>query len=354
MRVVERLDVADSAQLLLQTLNFAGDFGRVGRGNVDAAAELVDAVLKVFRLGHVVEQAGEEASFLRGNLSSGSVSGDGAVTNGPDVAGTLDDEVFVDGETAARVLLGGDAGDEVLDDGADSVTCGPDEETVGNDDALLGAVGLGDVGLDGVFGDVLDHGLGHDFNLLLAQRVFCVVNELLGEGGKDVGESLNEGDLEARANLGNQLLDVLLEKVLQFTGELDTSRSTTDYNHVHQTVNLRRALALEGSSLNAIHDLLANLLSIVNLLEEAAVFADAGNAKGCVFGTNANNEHVVRDLGLVGGALDLGVVDDGDDLALRVNGRGIGFVVLDSALLVSQDGADRLHDGAVLNGARRA
>lgn len=351
VRVVERLDILDAAELPLKALNLAGRLGAVAGVEVEGAAEVVDAGLEVLRLGHVVEQAAEEAALLGGDLGGGGVASNGAVTDGPDVAGTLDDKVLVDSEATARVGLGGDARDEVLDDGADSVAGGPDEEAVGDDDALAGAVGLGDLGLDGGLGDLLDHGLGLDVNLLLAEGVLGVVNQLLGEGGQDVGQGLDQGDLEAGADLGDQLLDVLLEKVLQLAGKLDAGRATADDNHVHQAVDLFRALALEGGRLDAVHNLLADALGVANLLEERAVLLDAGDAKGGVLGTNADNEHVVGDLGLHGLALDFGVVDNGDYLAVGVNGRGVGFVVLDGALLVADNGADGLHDGAVLDGA---
>jgi hypothetical protein len=54
--------------------------------------------------------------------------------------------------------------------------------------------------------------------------------------------------------------------------------------------------------------------------------------------------------------LALGVVLDLDNLAVRVNGGSLSFVVLNGALLVAEDSANGLHDGAVLNqtrGARR-
>lgn len=241
--VAEGLDILDAAELLLEQLNLMGLVGRVASLEVHLAAEVVDATLEALRLGHVVEETGEEAALLRGDLGGGGIAGDGAVANGPDIAGALDDEVLVNGETAAGVLLGGNASHHILDDGADSVAGGPDQETVGNHDALLGAVGLANLGLDGVVSDLLHHGLGHDVNFFLAQGVFGVFNELLGEGGQNVGKSLNQGDLEAGANAGDQLLDVLFEKVLQLAGELDTGRAATDDNHVHESAHFLLGLA---------------------------------------------------------------------------------------------------------------
>ena len=41
------------------------------------------------------------------------------------------------------------------------------------------------------------------------------------------------------------------QEVVQLSSVLDTSGTTTDDDHVHQAVNLRVRLVLEGRSLNA-------------------------------------------------------------------------------------------------------
>lgn len=84
------------------------------------------------------------------------------------------------------------------------------------------------------------------------------------------------------------------------------------------------------------------------------MLSDAGDAKGGVLGADTNDEHVVGNLGGAGGTLDVGAVYDGNDLAIRVDAGGLGFVVVGSALLVAQDGANGLHDGTVLNETRGA
>lgn len=349
--VLEGLDITNLLELSLQKLNLLSSLGRVAALNVQLAAQLLDAGLVVLSLGHVVEQLSKESTFLRGDLGSRGVASNGAVTDGPDVAGSLNDEVLVHGKTAAGVLLGSNLGGKVLDDGADGVSGGPDKQAIGDLDTLLGTVGAGHLGLDSLVGDPLDHGLGLDVNLLLAEGVFGVVDESLGEHGENVGQGLNQGHLEARADVGDQLLDVLFEKVLELASELNASGATANDDHVHETVNLLGSLALEGGSLNAVHDLLADLLGVANLLEEAAVLPDAGDAKGCVLGADANDEHVVGDLRLGGGALDLRVIGNAHNLAIRVNGGGLGFVELGGGLFATENGADRLHDGAVLDGA---
>ena len=354
VRVVEGLDVLDAAELTLMLLNLLGDLGGVAGLKVERTTELADTLLKDLGTGHVVEETSQEVTLLRGNLGGRGVSGDGAVTDSPDVAGTLDNEVLVHGKTAARVLLGRDAVHEVLDDGADSVAGGPDEETVGEGDLLTATIGLADLGLDSLVGDLLDHGLGHDVDLLLLEGALGVLDQLLGEAGKDVGKSLDEGDAEAVSDIGNELLDVLLEEILELASKLDTSGTTTNDNHVQKTVNLLLGLALESGSLDAVHDLLANALGITNLLEEAGVLTDTGNAEGGVLSTDTNHQHVVGDLGLDHVATDLGGIENADDLALGVDGAGLSLVELDVGLLVAQNGADGLHDGTVLDQAGRA
>ena len=109
-------------------------------------------------------------------MGCGSVVGDGAVADGPDVFGAVDDEVFVYGEAAARVFLGGDLGHEVFDDGAEGVSCGPDQEAVGEGFLDFGAVGLGVFCFDGFVGDVFDHGFGADGDGFFAEGFFGVVD----------------------------------------------------------------------------------------------------------------------------------------------------------------------------------
>ena len=109
-------------------------------------------------------------------MRCGGVVCDGAVADGPDVFGAVDDEVFVYGEAAAGVLLGGDLGHKVFDDGAESVAGGPDEEAVGEDFFDFGAVGLGVFRFDGFVGDVFDHGFGADGDGFFAEGFFGVVD----------------------------------------------------------------------------------------------------------------------------------------------------------------------------------
>jgi hypothetical protein len=123
---------------------------------------------------------------------------------------------------------------------------------------------------------------------------------------------------------------------------------------VHKTVDLLLGLILESSSLDAVHDLLANPLGITDLLEEAAVLSHTRNTESSVLSAYTNNKHVVRNLGLGSCALDLRIVENLDNLALRVNAGSFGLIELSSGLLVTEDSADRLHDGAVLDGTGSA
>lgn len=170
VRVVEGLDVLDAAQLLLQALELSGHDRRVRARDVQRRGQLVDAVLEELGLGHGVEQARKEGALLRRDLGRGRVAGDGAVTRRPDVGRALHHQVFVHGEAAARVLLRWDLRHEVSHEGADGIAGGPDEEAVWQDLSGLLAVWTGGLGLDGVFGDPLDGGLGHDSDFLLLER----------------------------------------------------------------------------------------------------------------------------------------------------------------------------------------
>lgn len=269
MRVVERLDILDTAEFLLEILKLGSNDRRIGARDVQRGAELINAALEELSLGHCVEEAGEEGAFLRGDLGGGRVASDGAVASRPDVGGALHDEVLVDGEAAAGVFLCGDLGHEVAHDGADGVTGCPDEEAVGEDLGGLLAVGAGGFGFDGVLGDLLDGGLGHDGDLLLLEGRLGVVDQLLGEGGEDVREGLDQRHLELVADFGNPLPDVLVEEVLEFAGEFDTGWATTDNDHVQEALNFLGRLVLECRGLDAIHDLGTDALGIANLLQEA-------------------------------------------------------------------------------------
>ncbi|KAI6776735.1 hypothetical protein HG530_000680 [Fusarium avenaceum] len=326
VRVTERLDILDSAELSLEGLNLSGDLGRVALLEVQAAAELLDASLLRVSLGHVVEQTSQERTLLGSDLSGRGVTSDGAVTDSPDVASSLDNEVLIDGKTTTRVLLSGNLAHKITDNRTDSVTSGPDKQTVGDAESLLATIGSSELGLNKVLCHPLDHGLELDVDVLLAQGVLGVLDELLGERGENVGKGLDKSDLEAVADLGNQLLDVFLEEVAKLSGELDTGRSTTNNDHVHQTVDLLLGLALERSALDTVHNLLANSLGITNLLKETAVLTDTRNTESGVLGTDTNDKQVIGDLGLGLGTLALSVVLDLDNLAIRVNGGSLSFV----------------------------
>ena len=105
---------------------------------------------------------GEEGAFLGGDLGRGGVVGDGAVADGPDVFGAVDDEIFVYGEAAAGIFLSGNLAHEVFDDGAQGVAGGPDKEAVGENFGFFRAVWAGELGFDGFVGDFFDHSFSAD------------------------------------------------------------------------------------------------------------------------------------------------------------------------------------------------
>lgn len=188
VRVLERSHLLDTSQTLLQVLDrskglvaslFARclllDIGQVGEFHFD-----------VLSLGHLVEQTGEECAFLCSDLSRRSIVCDGAVTDGPDIIGTLDNEVLVDGQTTARLFLCGKLRHQVLDDRAESITGGPDEETVWDLLQNLLSLWAGELGLDVLVGDILDHGLCADLDRLLLEGLFGIVDKLLGKHGENL------------------------------------------------------------------------------------------------------------------------------------------------------------------------
>ena len=136
---------------------------------------------------------------------------------------------------------------------------------------------------------------------------------------------------------------------MQLAGELDTSGTTANDNHVQQTTDLLRRLVLESGGLDTVHDALANPLRITDLLQKAAVFLDTGDTESSVLSTDANDEHVECDLGLGSGALDLRIIVDVDNLFLVVDLGGLGLVVLDGGLLVTEEVADGFHNAAVFD-----
>jgi hypothetical protein len=93
-------------------------------------------------------------------------------------------------------------------------------------------------------------------------------------GQSYAGKGFNKSDTELIGDLGHPGLEVVLEEVLKFTSKFDTSRATTDDNHVQKTLALLRALVLEGGGFTAVHDTLTDTLSISDLLQEARVLFD--------------------------------------------------------------------------------
>lgn len=355
MTVLKGANLLDSPQLLLQGFDVLEDFvasGGVG-GSALLGGEGGEFAVDGFGFGEGVEKAGEEGAFLGRDLCCGGVVGDGAVADGPDVFGAVDDEVFVHGKAAAGVLLRGDLGHEILDDGADGVAGGPDEEAVGEGLELFGSVGFCEFGFDVFVSDLFDHGLCTNINGLFLKSGFGVVDELLGKHGEDVGESLDEGDVEVVGDFRDPFLEILLEEVLELAGEFDTCGTTAYDDHVEEAFTLFRRLIFEAGGFDAVHDALADLLGVANFLEETRVFADTGDAKGCIFSTNTYDEHVERDFGRGRVSFDFGFVVDVDNLALIVDLGGFSFVIFDGGFLVAEDVPYGLHYGSMFDCAGR-
>ena len=77
---------------------------------------------------------------------------------------------------------------------------------------------------------------------------------------------------------------------------------------------------------------------------------DSWDAKGCVLRTYADNEHIIRNLGLAGSSLDIGIVINEHDLPRGINLGALCFIELDGSFLMSRYTSDWLHDGSMLDG----
>lgn len=186
---------------------------------------------------------------------------------------------------------------QVLYNGADGVAGGPYEEAVGQGFQLLGTVRFGKFGFDVFVGDFLDHGFGADGDGFFLEGGFGVVNQLLGEHGKDVGQRFDKGDVEVVGDVRDPFLEVLFEEVLEFAGELNACGAAANDHHVQKTFAFLVGLVFEARSFDAVHNALADLLGVADFFEKAGVFADTGDAKGSVFSTDAYDEHVKRNFG---------------------------------------------------------
>ena len=177
MTVLKGTNLLYAAKGFLEGFDLREDLvALVGGGFGLGVGEFAQFDVDCFGFGHGIEEACEEGAFLRCDLSSGSIISDGAVANGPDVFGTVDDEVFIYGEAAAGVFLGGNLGHEVLDDGTEGVSGRPDEEAVRESFGFFGAVRAGVFGLDGLVGDFFDHGFGADGDGFFFEGGFSVVD----------------------------------------------------------------------------------------------------------------------------------------------------------------------------------
>lgn len=254
MRVVEGSDLGGSVELLDQSFNL----GWVG---VTASSEGFQLSFKLVLLAELAEHLSEVDTLLTGNLGSWGVLRSGTVTDGVGALGAEKRKVVVHNETSSLSLGVRKLVHQVSGDLSGSVTGSPDQETVRNVLDLL--VGILDSDAGG--SDILDHGSSENVNLVGSELVLGVLNELFGEGGQDVGECFNEGDLESVGDFRVPLFQVILDdqprrncetrhahnqEIVELSGVLDTGWSTTDNDHVHQSVNLSLGLIFESGSLD--------------------------------------------------------------------------------------------------------
>ena len=75
--------------------------------------------------------------------------------------------------------------------------------------------------------------------------------------------------MEVIGDFRDPFLEILLEEILKFTSEFDTSRTSTNNDHVEKALSFFGRLVFEAGCLYAIHDALTDFLSIADLFEEA-------------------------------------------------------------------------------------
>ena len=177
MAVLKGADLLHATKGFLEGFDLREDFVTLVSGGFGlGVGEFAELDVDGFSFGHGVEEACKEGAFLGSDLSGGGVVCDGAVADSPDVFGAVDNEVFIHGQTAAGVFLSRNLGHEVLDDGAEGISGGPDEKAVGEGFGFFGAVGAGVFGLDGFIGDCLDHSFGADGDGFFFEGGFRVVD----------------------------------------------------------------------------------------------------------------------------------------------------------------------------------
>jgi hypothetical protein len=208
-----------------------------------------------------------------------------------------------------------------------SVSGSPNEKTVRDLLDLL----VGILNDDRLLPDILDHGSGEDIDLVLLESRLGVLDELLGEGGQDIGESFDKGDPELVSDFGVPLSEIVLyivkvgvkirpssyivplsathnQEIVQLSGVLDTGRSTTNNNHMHQPLNLLLGLSSKSGGLDTVQKLPSDPVGILQFLEETTVFLDSLDSKGLVLRSDGVDEVVVGNGHLGGSRGQLGDV----------------------------------------------
>ena len=283
MRVVER----GQLECLVETLDFTFDLG--GFSLDFALLDRSKFVAEGFGLSEHGKRPGEVGSLLRSGLGGGRVRGGGAIPNCKDFRSAEDSHVVVDGKTSSVLLVLGQVTHELSRDTTGRVSGRPNEETIGNlSDFLVGVLHL-----DRLFRHVLDHGSGQDINLVFLESGFSVLDQLLGKGGKDVGESFDQGDLELVGDFGVPSLQVVNQEIVQFSGVFDTGGTTTDDDHVHESLLFFFRLTSKGRSLDTVQESSPDFISVLEFLEETSVLGYTFHSKCLTLGSNGVDEVVV-------------------------------------------------------------
>mmetsp|Transcript_3654 Transcript_3654/g.11242 ORF Transcript_3654/g.11242 Transcript_3654/m.11242 type:complete len:543 (+) Transcript_3654:1285-2913(+) len=213
-----------------------------------------------------VEAVGEVGGVLLGDGGGGRedvVGGDGAVAEGEDAA--ADAEVVVDDDAAP---VGREAGVDDEVDGGEAG--GPDAEAEAHGGAVgearRGGAAVGPGRLDRV-----DRDADADVDAALLEEGGVVRDEGVVEDAEDLRPGLDQGQPDARRQLGVPARDVLRDEIRELGRELAARGAGADDDEAQEGVALRLGEGRVRGPLEALEHPVPDLPGVVEVLQEAQV-----------------------------------------------------------------------------------
>mmetsp|Transcript_21715 Transcript_21715/g.60225 ORF Transcript_21715/g.60225 Transcript_21715/m.60225 type:complete len:219 (-) Transcript_21715:270-926(-) len=160
---------------------------------------------------------------------------------------------------------------------------------------------------------------------------------------------LHHSDADVLNELGVQLPEVVMDHVIQLGSHLDSRGPSSHDDERQQALTLLWWGLGQRSTLKTLAHTMAQIVGILDGLEEIAVLLDAPDPKRVVHAADPHDQHIVGDLeaGFIQAAVRWKAAHQ---LLLHgVNVLAHGFVEL---ALAHNHVAHRLHDGPLLHGAR--